>query len=204
MKIIIRFLIIIATTIFLLLTPLFLLLWQPQIVWQTVANTQTSQLSAIDLETITKQTLKYLLTRKDVPEVFPVAEVSHLADVANLFYFGELILLGAVVLLGGFYIFFRILGALDDFYRLLRNGAIFALFFIFVLAFLALVDFAVSFLYFHHVFFPQGNFTFSGSSILIQIFTERFFKEIIIYILLGAAALAGMIITISIYKLRNK
>ncbi len=205
MKIFLRLLIFLATTIFILLLPIYFLLWQKGIIVKTVLATQVVDvISQNELITLTTDTLNYLLGQNELPTIFPQAEADHMSDVADLIKQGFYTLVITTLLLIVMLVFFQVLGSPEVFYKLFRGGAVFAMIVLFIVALLVLIDFTVNFLYFHNLFFPQGNFIFPENSLLIQVFTERFFKEISIYIFMGAVLLAGIIITLSTYKLREK
>ncbi len=205
MKIVLRLVIFLATTIFILLLPIYILLWQQSIIVQTVLNTKNIEtLGSDQLTDLTIQTLNFLTNRGQLPEIFSENEIDHMSDVAQLVRKGFYTLVLVFIILLIIYIFFKFLGSPEVFYSLFRGGAVFSMIFLFILALLILIDFTVNFLYFHNIFFPQGNFIFPANSLLVQIFPERFFKEIIIYIFMGATILGGIIITLATYKLRNK
>jgi integral membrane protein (TIGR01906 family) len=205
MKIILRLVIFLATAVFVLLLPIYFLLWQQTIIVKTVITTQNIEvLNEGQLIELTKQTLNFLLNKSQLPNIFSSNEVVHMADVAALVKQGFYVLVIVFFILILLYIFFKFLGSPEVFYKLFRSGAIFSMILLFVLALLILIDFTVNFLYFHNIFFPQGNFIFPEDSLLIQIFPERFFKEIMIYIFMGAVFTAGVIITLATYKLRDK
>lgn len=205
MKIVLRLVIFLATTIFILLLPIYILLWQQSIIVQTVLNTKNIEtLGSDQLTDLTIQTLNFLTNRGQLPEIFSENEIDHMNDVAQLVRNGFYTLVLVFIILLILYIFFKFLGSPEVFYSLFRGGAVFSMIFLFILALLILIDFTVNFLYFHNIFFPQGNFIFPANSLLVQIFPERFFKEIIIYIFMGATILGGIIITFTTYKLRNK
>ncbi len=205
MKIILRLVIFLATMVFILLLPIYFLLWQQSLIVKTVITTQNIEvIDEKQLTDLTKQTLNFLLNKSQLPNIFTENETAHMADVALLVRQGFYVLLITILLLILLYIFFKFLGSPEVFYKLFRSGAIFSMILLFVLALLVLIDFTVNFLYFHNIFFPQGNFIFPESSLLIQIFPERFFKEIMIYIFMGAVFLAGSIITFATYRLRDK
>ncbi|GEM_PF-2078316 len=205
MKIVLRLVIFLATTIFILLLPIYILLWQQSIIVQTVLNTKNIEtLGSDQLTDLTIQTLNFLTNRGQLPEIFSENEIDHMNDVAQLVRKGFYTLILVFIILLILYIFFKFLGSPEVFYRLFRGGAVFSMIFLFILALLILIDFTVNFLYFHNIFFPQGNFIFPANSLLVQIFPERFFKELIIYIFMGATILGGIIITLATYKLRNK
>lgn len=205
MKILLHLVIFLTTIIFVLLLPIYILLWQQSIIVKTVLATNNLEvLDDSQLTELTKQTLNFLVQQGQLPDVFSVKEVEHMNDVFKLTRAGFYVLVLAVIVLLILYIFFRFLGSPEIFFNLFRSGAIFSLVLLFVFALLVLIDFTVSFLYFHNIFFPQGNFIFPANSWLIQIFTERFFKEILVYIFTGAVFTAGVIITFATYKLRTK
>lgn len=205
MKIILRLVIFLATAVFVLLLPIYFLLWQQSIIVKTVITTQNNEyLNVTQLTELTKQTLNFLLNKDQLPNIFANAETDHMADVALLVKQGFYTLVIVFFILILLFIFFKFLGSPEVFYKLFRNGAIFSMVLLFVLALLVLIDFTVNFIYFHNIFFPQGNFIFPENSLLIQIFPERFFKEIMIYVFMGAVILSSSIITLATYKLREK
>lgn len=131
-------------------------------------------------------------------------EISHLYDVRALFTIVFVIYYISILL----FVVIILLLAEKNIKNFLKNtGKIFIaapvliLIFIIVLYFLG-KNFPVLFDNFHKVFFPQGNYTFAGNSLIISIFPSGFFYDFFIRLVTGSAIIsviflfAGVVFTV--------
>ncbi|MDD5622058.1 MAG: DUF1461 domain-containing protein [Actinomycetota bacterium] len=127
-------------------------------------------------------------------------EVNHLNDVRKLLtkifilYFSSIILviIGFVLLINkNIKIFIRDLGK-----TFIISSALILLFII--ILYLLGKNFPVLFDNFHLIFFPQGNFTFSGSSLIITLFPFGFFYDFFIKIVLCSAIISTIVLVAGI------
>lgn len=83
--------------------------------------------------------------------------------------------------------------------KIIRNSGIISLFFGTIIIILAKINFFNTFIYFHKIFFPQGNWMFSAESKLIQTFPLEFFTTFAIKMFLIYLTISLTIILITIY-----
>ncbi|HEY4662997.1 MAG TPA: DUF1461 domain-containing protein [Candidatus Humimicrobiaceae bacterium] len=152
--------------------------------------------------------VRYSEESKSTVASFTPDEVSHLNDVRELLakifilYFSSILLIitGSILMIDkNFKIFIRDLG------KTFIISSVTILLFIAILYLLG-KNFPVLFDNFHLIFFPQGNFTFPESSLIITLFPFGFFYDFFIKIVLSsaiisAAVLAAGIIFVNIFKI---
>jgi uncharacterized membrane protein len=108
--------------------------------------------------------INFLATQQDTLGFMTAAEAAHMTDVANLLQGGMLIALAAVLVIV-FYTQYQPISR-----TIVRDAFIMSLVLIALL-----IPFNYTFVWFHHAFFPQGNWQFSADSWLITHFPEKFF-----------------------------
>ncbi len=202
MKYVFILFIFISILIIIFLLPLYSLVWQEGILLSNIKTTHGQALKTEDAIKHGQQIIVYLKNKQTINQDFSINESKHMQDVKNLFILGKWILIIASIILFLIFLFLKYLGDTTIYFQVIKYGAFFSIFLLFGLGVLTLMDFAGSFLYFHHIFFPQGNFLFPFDSLLINIFTERFFKDISGLMWLGSFLLSGIFVGISIYKIK--
>jgi len=152
--------------------------------------------------------VRYSNESKSTVASFTPDEVSHLDDVREL-----LAKIFIIYFSGILFIIIGIILMIDKNIKIFIKdlGKIFVISSVSILLFIAILyllgkNFPVLFDNFHLIFFPQGNFTFSESSLIITLFPFGFFYEFFIKIVLSsatisAAALAAGIIFVNIFKI---
>ena len=203
MKYILIIFIFVSILIVIFLLPLYSLVWQEGILINNITITHDQSLKVDDATYYGQQVIGYLKDKQIINSDFSNSEFRHMQDVKNLFFLGKWILIIASVFLLLIFLFFKYLGDTTIYFQTIKYGAFFSIFILFGLGVLTLMNFASSFLYFHNIFFPQGNFLFSEGTLLIQIFSERFFKETSGMLWLGSFLLSGLGVGISIYKIKT-
>lgn len=157
---------------------IFTIIWQPSFIAVLTSIAYRFEPPTVSIETTTEarqRALRFSTTKADIASdiIFTPDELSHLADVkrlytphARLVHFAGasawVVLLAAVL-------------RKDTFEPALKVAWKFYTG-LFVLTLLALLFFSVSFIWFHEVLFPQGNWSFPADSLLIQTFPETFWK----------------------------
>lgn len=139
---------------------------------------------------------------------FTPDEVSHLSDVRKLLTKIIILYLSSIILLIICFILLinkNIKIFIKDLGKTFIISSVFILLFIIILYLLG-KNFPVLFDNFHLIFFPQGNFTFPESSLIITLFPFGFFYGFFIKIVLSsaiisAAVLAAGIIFVNIFKI---
>ncbi len=113
---------------------------------------------------------------------FSLAEKSHMEDVKKLFCLAYLIeIITGVIFLSVLFVFafqrkFRLI------VRWLFRGSLFSMILFFLIVSVSFIHFEATFNLFHSIFFPQGNWSFDASSMLISFFPVGFFEAIAIRI----------------------
>ncbi len=123
------------------------------------------------------QEIKDIYPRGDTPS-FTAAEISHLKDVRNLTNILMAVFYSSIV----FFILFSVLMAGESLKEFLRRFSLpliysssIVILVLLLLVVLGSLDFWSFFEDFHKVFFPQGNYIFSPSSLIITLFPIGFF-----------------------------
>src|SRR3989338_5012343 len=137
-----------------------------------------------------QNTLQFLQGSEALISNYTAAEVSHLQDVTRIMNLVDLFFYGSGVIILGFLLYFK--RKYEQLQALLKLGGITTLSSIF-LFFLAIVfRFENAFMWFHQIFFPQGNWQFPVDSLLIKTFSLAFFIKISIIIAVLTLALGSL------------
>jgi len=135
-------------------------------------------------EAIYSQVMGYLEGKGALPAEMTAAEKSHMADVRNVVVTGTQseFALWIVFLIAGaaYYLFAR--KQRKTFFTMMRDAA-FSVGGIIILLAIGALFFDQFFVLFHNVLFPQGNWLFPPTSMLISTFPESFFQEGLLRIL---------------------
>lgn len=114
-------------------------------------------------------------------------ERAHLADVRAVFLFTRIAMVAAFAVCAGLALLAQARGHLS---RLLRAGGLAAAAGVAVVGLVAGLAFDAAFLWFHQVFFPQGNFLFDPSaSNMLTLYPEAYFYSVTLRI--GGVFVAG-------------
>lgn len=104
-----------------------------------------------------------------LPLVLTEAEVSHLADVRTLINHGWVVLSFLLLIMG---VAAFVVGDDCIWRRIFKRAA----YILFLFPFALTITFPISFVYLHHIFFPQGNWTFDpATTTLVNLYPEEFF-----------------------------
>jgi integral membrane protein (TIGR01906 family) len=150
--------------LFCLVLPVFLLLLSFKIV--------------VGLQNYTPKQLEvmwFLDSKGPLDPTFTDAEKSHLEDVKGVMNKAEFTFYGLLLLVSGMYTINRKKRMVA---KLLWYGGISAVAWVVVFAVLGLLSFSWLFTQFHVVFFPQGNWIFPETSLLIRTFPISFFVAV--------------------------
>lgn len=143
------------------------------------------------LESDHKTLINYVLTGKgDITSAVTAEEASHMADVRNIYKFLPIII---VVLLAISIFNLKKMGDPDRL-KLLLHAQIELI----IVAITATIFFTAFFTYFHYIFFPQGNWSFSAESTLIRLYPEDFWKTAAVIIF--CASLIELILVQAVIK----
>jgi integral membrane protein (TIGR01906 family) len=128
--------------------------------------------------------------------LFTPKEQSHLADVQRLVVTLKYVGIAALVLLGIFiFLLMKIKRYEKKLSRILIISGI-GVIAIIIILFLLSSNFPAFFETFHKILFPQGNYTFSGDSLLITLFPQQFFEGFARKMLTEAALIGVMLIVL--------
>lgn len=150
--------------------------------------------------------VNFLMHKSELNKKFTENEASHMNDVRKIFDYITITYFVSGVLIIGFLIFLKI--KKESFLLLVKplKYSSFIILGIGILLFLAsIINFHVTFTVFHELFFPQGNWSFPEGSLLISLFSEKFFFNtgIIIFIIIMIQSLIIASTTIFIdYKIK--
>jgi len=152
--------------------------------------------------TTTLQTIQVRYSDESMGTVasFRPEEMSHLNDVRILLVKIFILYCGSIIL----FVVMTFLLKEKNIKNFIRNmGIIFTisssvmLFFIIILYFLG-ENFPVLFENFHQIFFPQGNYAFSGGSLIITLFPYGFFNDFFIRLVLSSTIIAAVLLVTGI------
>jgi len=145
----------------------------------------------IDTKNVTNNVLKYFRNTAEL-EYFTDTEKSHMQDVKDLIRTMQIIYYGAAAIsIALFYYLYRRFRH-DKFYfikslsKVLLYSSISAIILLILIFVMSVFNFNLLFQVFHLIFFPQGNWMFDSSSLLITIFPEQFFFDISLRIFIYA------------------
>jgi integral membrane protein (TIGR01906 family) len=148
---------------FVFVLSLFIVLFGPYILMSNTENYYYFSSSSSEMREVTG----FLFSDYELSS-FSALEASHMQDVKNLVLFSKWFFVFSLSFLFGYFSYYN-----DKF--LLKKIGKFGLVLQGVLLVLILVSFRFVFTWFHKIFFPMGNWQFESSSLLIQLFPERFF-----------------------------
>jgi len=142
----------------------------------------------------TSQLLGYYQGENEIPEIFNEDETSHLEDVKGVINNGTKFLIIITLLLITLFSFTK----KEEIKKILLYSGILNL--ALPLPFIFL-PFQSTFLKFHQLFFPQGNFNFPINSTLIQFYPESFFIAATIQIMITIALISIVLIILGLLVL---
>jgi integral membrane protein (TIGR01906 family) len=134
-------------------------------------------------QNITENVMKYFRNTEEL-KYFSSTEKSHMADVKHLIRTMQFIYYGAAILSIGlfFYCYRRYKEDRYMFIKVLSKSLLYssitAGIFLVMIFLMTVFSFEFLFTVFHLIFFPQGNWMFDSSSMLITMFPEQFFFDI--------------------------
>lgn len=168
-------------------------------------------LSTADLDPGQREVLAFLSDHnfQYLSSQFTDNEISHLEDVYKVMFWLKILsylALSLVVIIALIFIFFRFSSNNTSFKHIknklpkyLLAGGLFTSVFVIILAFLSYFFFDSTFVLFHQIFFPQGNWQFPTGSLLIEIFPEQFFFDMAVKIFLIALVFGIIFIFLGVY-----
>mgnify|MGYP002629205668 CR=1 FL=1 len=142
------------------------------------------------LATDIKENLLNFLQEGDALNYFSEEEKSHLNDVRVLFSKFFFVLwagIGLLIISSGILIFRKKFK--ENVFKILFLGGLCS-FVLIILLFLASLNFEMTFGNFHKMFFPQGNYSFADTSLLITLFPANFFNAFFLKLLVSSFTLS--------------
>jgi integral membrane protein (TIGR01906 family) len=156
-------------------------------------NTGVTRDVAVDTITnATENTVNYLRGSEKELTHFTDAEKSHMSDVKHLINVMHIVYYSAAILciLLFFYTYQKFKNDKFMFTKILTKALLYSsistIIFLIVIFLLCVFYFELVFTIFHMIFFPQGNWMFDSSSLLITMFPEQFFFDISLRIFIYA------------------
>ena len=110
--------------------------------------------------------------------LFTINELSHLQDVIVIFTIIYLIEIIALLAFSNIFVLFSYLKFKKRIALWFLRWSVISLLLVLSIIVAIFIDFQSLFLFFHYIFFPQGNRSFDWSSVLIQLFPIEFFETI--------------------------
>lgn len=161
-----------------------------------IAKNDFKSLQKEDASNIIYNILDFLMHKKELDDRFTENEKSHMNDVRKIF---DVLLISYFIsgaLLISSIIFIKIKQKnLFLIIKPIKLGALSILILGLIIIVASLINFDSSFIVFHELFFPQGNWSFPETSLLITLFTEHFFYKtgikIFTIVLIQAAILSA-------------
>lgn len=123
------------------------------------------------------------------------AELSHMQDVSKVMRGADFVFYGLLLILTLILTYYR--KDIKQTKKLLKYGGLTTIIFVLVVLLFSLTSFDYLFTLFHQFFFPQGNWTFESSSLLLQTFPIEFFISISRNIFLGTLLLGIVFYTLT-------
>lgn len=130
-------------------------------------------------------------------------ELSHMQDVMIIFRFVIVLWVSALVIFVVSILWFVVSKVKKYITKWLLIWSFITLVLIWLIIIFVIVDFQSVFLLFHKVFFPQGNWSFDASSVLITLFPLNFFETITMKIFVTVLLSSSLVLIGSLY-LRKK
>ena len=141
--------------------------------------------------------VNYLQGRDELLGDYTEAERAHMHDVQQLFKKGNALFL---MLSGAFILLFSLFHEKRaEIKKIIFFSGILITSIVILILILLLLSFNTSFIFFHTIFFPQGNWQFPVDSLLIQIFPLEFFTKMSFLIFSQALGWGILFILISLY-----
>jgi len=199
MKKIIKTLISLFTFLSIFLLPIFFIIWQSNIFIPQNPTQEIPELSESTYRKYQSQTLGFLLNKSQLPAEMTEFEVSHMEDVKNVFVVSMGVLFFSIFLIT--FLVFKIKN--KHVWQAFKKSSILAILIIVLLLILSLFNFENLFIYFHEIFFPQGNWMFPFDSLMVQVFPEELFENLAISSLVISFILALSLLFFSFYKIKK-
>ncbi len=197
----------IAITIFsfliIFLAPVFFIVWQYNLFLPKTPGIEITELSNKEYRDYQEKVLGFLLNKSDLPDKMTQLEKSHLEDVKILFLGSTLVLFFSCLAFLLLVVSTKKRANDNLIWQGLKMASFFSLVIVFLLLFFTLFDFDNLFIYFHEIFFPQGNWLFPSSSLMVQVFPEELFKSLVAKSLVLSSLLALFLALLSFFKIRK-
>jgi integral membrane protein (TIGR01906 family) len=175
-------------TIFIILLPLFLLLFSYKTIFFLYPLTDTQQ-NAVD----------FLDEKAELQGNYTMQEVSHLEDVKQVMNGIDYVSYGLLLILTLIITYYK-----KNLTKLFRYGGIATCSTLALLLLLNFLNFNTLFTYFHKLFFPQGNWQFPVDSFILQTFPLEFFIAISVRIFALTLIFGILCIVLSKYTTKFK
>lgn len=196
---IIKILITLFSVLIIFLLPIFFIVWQSNIFIPQTPTQEIPELSESDYRKYQSQTLGFLLNKSQLPAEMTELEVSHMEDVKNVFVVSIGVLFFSIFLIT--FLVFKIKN--KHVWQAFKKSSILVILIIILLLILSLFNFENLFIYFHEIFFPQGNWLFAPSSLMVQVFPEELFKKLTISSFSISIIFALSLLFLSFNKIRK-
>lgn len=153
---------------------------------------------------VVQNVYNFLKGKEQLTPLFTIDEKKHLQDVKDVFYIVFVWEIIAVIGILTAILFFVISKKKTYFIDWCLLVSVITLSLLWLLLVSLSFDFQWLFILFHKIFFPQGNWLFAGSSLLIQLFPASFFEAITIRSFLVSLSIPTLLFGYGLYQKNKK
>ena len=146
----------------------------------------------------------FLKGNAELDPIFTPAEKSHMQDVRSIFNTLVALETAACILFFLSLVLFVFQKEKSLIIRWFLRWSCIALGLFLLLLLAITIDFEALFNLFHQIFFPQGNWSFDASSLLVQLFPLEFFRAIALRIFLTSAGISLVVFLVDMYERKKK
>ncbi|MFA6073767.1 MAG: DUF1461 domain-containing protein [Candidatus Woesearchaeota archaeon] len=150
-------------------------------------NNCYDMISEKDCKDLALNALNYLKGKETIDSRYSVQEQGHFTDVKKILDFAKAFSLLLLIFVMVYFILFYFLD-IKEIFNTLKLAGWMILSSVVLLIVLITMNFSGTFLFFHEMLFPQGNWTFPFDSVIITVFSEQFFVR---------AALTSFVLSLS-------
>ncbi len=138
----------------------------------------------------------YLNGKTELQGNYTAAERSHMEDVQKVFNKGNILFwILCLIIVGAF---FSIKNNKPEIIKILTKSGIITISTVIIILIAVIFNFEITFILFHNIFFPQGNWQFPMDSLLIQTFPIQFFTKMSIFVFSQALGWGILFILLSL------
>lgn len=203
MKVFVKTIISLLSFFIIILLPIFFIVWQYNLFLPKQSQTDIYSLTNYQYIEYRDSTFDYLFYMSELPEIMTENEASHMEDVRNVFTVSMIILFLSSLLLLTIIIILIKKRKSQLIWQSIKRASFLVLAIIISLTLFSFLNFEKLFIYFHEIFFPQGNWMFPPNSIMVQVFSEKLFFNLTVISLVISIILSIFLTVLSFLKLKK-